>query len=209
MQNILIADDHSIVRAGLKLLIGTSIQDVNLEEAEDGETVIKKMKSGHFDLLILDINMPNTESFSLTAYLLKEYPALKIIIFTMNQEIFFAKRFLKIGAHGYLNKYSKDPEIKYAIQKVLGGKRYISDNLAEILSGEFTKKQKDNPFEDLSDREFEVVLQMLKGSTVSEIANILSLHKSTVGTHKTRILDKLKISNTVELINLARLYEII
>jgi two-component system invasion response regulator UvrY len=209
MQNILIADDHSIVRAGLKLLINSSIRDVSIDEAEDGEAVIKKMKSAPFDLLILDINMPHTESFSLTAYLLKEYPGLKIIIFTMNQEVFFAKRFLKIGAHGYLNKYSKEAEIKYAIQKVLSGKRYISDNLAEILSGELTRKKKDNPFEDLSDREFEVVLQMLKGSSVSEIANTLSLHKSTVGTHKTRILDKLKISNTVELINLARLYEII
>ena len=176
MQNILIADDHSIVRAGLKLLISSSIQNVTTDEAEDGEAVIGKMKSAPFDLLILDINMPHTESFSLTTYLLKEYPGLKIIIFTMNQELFFAKRFLKIGAHGYLNKYSKESEIKYAIQKVLGGKRYISDNLAEILSGDLTKKPKDNPFEDLSDREFEVVLQMLKGSSVSEIANTLSLH---------------------------------
>src|ERR1700722_17388146 len=141
MQNILIADDHSIVRAGLKLLINSSIRDISIDEAEDGEAVIKKMKSAVFDLLILDIIMPHTEFFSLTPYLLKEYPV------------------LKIGAHGYLNKYSKEAEIKYAIQKVLGGKRYISDNLAEILSGELTRRKKDNPFEDLSDREFEVVLQ--------------------------------------------------
>ena len=93
MQNILIADDHSIVRAGLKLLINNSIRDVAIDEAEDGEAVIKKMKSAHFDLLILDINMPHTESFSLTAYLLKEYPGLKIIIFTMNQEVFLLKGF--------------------------------------------------------------------------------------------------------------------
>ncbi len=145
MQNILIADDHSIVRSGLKVLINSSIRDVSIDEAEDGEAVIKKMKSAGFDLLILDINMPHTESFSLTAYLLKEYPGLKIIIFTMNQEVFFAKRFLKIGAHGYLNKYSKEAEIKYAIQKVLGGKRYISDNLAEILSGELTERKKTIP----------------------------------------------------------------
>src|SRR5580658_9599131 len=209
MQNILIADDHSIVRAGLKLLISSSIRDISIDEAEDGEAVIKKMKTEHFDLLILDINMPHTESFSLTAYLLKEYPGLKIIIFTMNQEVFFAKRFLKIGAHGYLNKNSKETEIKYAIKKVLSRTRYSSDNIDQTFYSEITKKLKDNPFENLSDREFDVVLQMLKGSSVSEIANTLSLHKSTVGTHKTRILDKLKISNTVELINLARLYEII
>ena len=93
MHNILIADDHSIVRAGLKLLINSCIRDVAIDEAEDGETVIRKMKSASFDLLILDINMPHTESFSLTTYLLKEYTTLKIIIFTMNQEVFFAKRF--------------------------------------------------------------------------------------------------------------------
>ena len=92
MPNILIADDHSIVRAGLKLLINNCIRDVMIDEAEDGEAVIRKMKSASFDLLVLDINMPHTESFSLTSYLLKEFPGIKIIIFTMNQEVFFAKR---------------------------------------------------------------------------------------------------------------------
>jgi two-component system invasion response regulator UvrY len=153
--------------------------------------------------------MPNTESFSLTSYLIKEFPTLKILIFTMTQEIFFAKRFLRLGVYGYMTKQSKEAEIKYAIQQILDGHIYISNLLSTIISDDLINNKKSNPFEDLTDREFEVILQILKGSTISEIAETLHINKSSVGTHKSRIMNKLKLSNTMELVSLARLHNIL
>jgi two-component system, NarL family, invasion response regulator UvrY len=207
--HILIADDHAIVRIGLKIMIKHINSAINIEEAVDGKSVIQKLKSGTFDLLILDINMPRTESFSLTGYLLKEFPALKILVFTINQELLFAKRFLKLGAHGYMTKKSGEPEIRQAIQKILEGQIYVSDLLSEIISNDLINHREDNPFEQLSDREFEVVLQILKGYTVSEIAETLHVNRSTVGTHKSRILNKLGLSNTLELHSVAKKHNIL
>ena len=207
--HILIADDHAIVRIGLKIMIKHINSAINIEEAVDGTSVIQKLKSGTFDLLILDINMPRTESFSLTGYLLKEFPALKILVFTINQELLFAKRFLKLGAHGYMTKKSGEPEIRQAIQKILEGQIYVSDLLSEIISNDLINQKEDNPFERLSDREFEVVLQILKGYTVSEIAETLHVNRSTVGTHKSRILNKLGLSNTLELHSVAKKHNIL
>ena len=206
--NILVADDHSIVRLGLKMLIRSINSRFNVEEATDGESVIGKLKSAPFDLLILDINMPNTESFSLTSYLIKEFPTLKILIFTMTQELHFAKRFLRLGVYGYMTKQSKEPEIKYAIQQILDGQIYISNLLSTLISDDLINDKKSNPFEELTDREFEVILQILKGSSISEIAETLHINKSSVGTHKSRIMNKLRLSNTMELLSLARLHNI-
>jgi two-component system invasion response regulator UvrY len=206
--NILIADDHSIVRIGLKIMIRQMDSEIRTEEAADGESVIRKLKSGAFDLLILDINMPRTESFSLTGYLLKEFSPLKILLFTINQELIFAKRFLKLGVHGYIIKQSGEPEIRQAIQKILEGQVYVSDMLSELISNDLINPAEANPFEALSDREFEVVLQMLKGYSVSEIAETLHLNRSTIGTHKSRILHKLRLSNTLQLLSVAKQYNI-
>lgn len=207
--NILIADDHAIVRIGLKIMIRQINSEINIEEAGDGKSVIQKLKSGTFDLLILDINMPLTEPFSLTGYLLKEFPALKILVFTINKELLFAKRFLKLGVHGYIIKQSGESEVRNAIQKILEGQVYISDLLAEIISNDVIKHTVNNPFEQLSDREFEVVLQILKGYSVNEIADTLHLNKSTVGTHKSRILNKLGLSNALELHSLAKQHNVL
>jgi two-component system invasion response regulator UvrY len=207
--NILIADDHSIVRIGLKVLIHQLNSEIKVDEAADGESVIRKLKSGAFDLLILDINMPKTESFSLTGYLLKEFPRLKILLFTITRELIFVKRFLKLGVHGYVIKQSGRPEIVQAIQQISDGEVYLSDLLSAAISDDLVNHKEDNPFEALSDREFEVVLQILKGYSLSEIAETLHLNRSTVGTHKSTILHKLRLSNSLDLLNLARQYNIL
>jgi two-component system, NarL family, invasion response regulator UvrY len=207
--SILIADGHSIVRIGLKIMIRQIHSEIRTEEAADGESVIRKLKSGSFDLLILDINMPRTESFSLTGYLLKEFSSLKILLFTISHEPIFAKRFLKLGVHGYMTKQAGEPEIRQAIQRLLEGQAYISDLLAGLISNDLIYPNKDNPFERLSDREFEVVLQILKGRSASEIAETLHLNKSTFATHKSRILHKLRLSSTLELLSLARQHNIL
>jgi|SRR5579863_3652592 len=207
--SILIADDHSIVRIGLKIIISQINSEINIEEATDGETVTRKVKSGAFDLLILDSNMPRTEPFSLTAWLLKEFPKMKILLFTINKELTFAKRFLKLGVHGYLIKQSGRYEITQAIGKIIDGEVYVSDLLLEIVPNDLINLNADNPFDLLSDREFEVVLQILKGYSVAEIAETLHINPSTIGTHKSRILRKLKLANALELYSLARTHRIV
>ena len=206
---ILIADDHAIVRIGIRILIKNMDSNALVEEAVNGESVIRKLKTDDYDLLILDISMPRTESFSLTNYILKEFPSLKVLIFTINQEAFFAKRFLKLGVHGYMIKESKETEVQEAIRTILNGQIYVSDALSGILSDEVMGTHEENPFEKLSDREFELILQILKGYPVAEIADTLHLNKSTIGTHKSRIMKKLKLSNTIELMNLAKAHNII
>ena len=207
--NILIADDHAIVRSGLKVIIQAELRGARFEEAESGETLLEKMKDTRFDMVILDVSMPDTEAFSLATFLLKEFPDLKLLVFTVNTELFYAKRFLRIGCHGYLNKHSKPAEIINAVLKILSGKKFISDEFTEVLSEQFLGVSNENPFDDLSDREFEVVLLLLKGNSISAIAETLSIHKSTVGTHKVRIFAKLRVANMVELINLARVYNLV
>jgi len=207
--SILIADDHAIVRIGLRILINNIDADIHIEEAVNGEAVIGKLKSRSFDLLILDVNMPQTESFSLADYLRKQFPSLKILIFTMNQEVSFAMRFIKLGVHGYLFKQTVEAEIQSAIRRIREGHIYISDFFSELISSEVLSRREVNPFEGLSDREFEVTLQILKGYSMSEIARTLHLNRSTVGTHKSRVMKKLRLTNTIELINLARKHKII
>jgi DNA-binding NarL/FixJ family response regulator len=201
---ILLADDHGIVRIGLRLMIGNIDNNIHIEEAFDGLSVIAKLKTGGFDLLMLDINMPDTESFSLSAWLIKEFPSMRIIIFTMCQELTFAMRFLKMGVHGYVLKRSNEEEIKSAIRSVMNGRTYISDWLAQAISEERIAPKPKTPFDALSDRELEVTLQILRGSTVSRIADTLHLNRSTIGTHKSRIMKKLGITSTIDLFKLAK-----
>jgi len=206
---ILIADDHAIVRIGLKLIIGNGDQHIHIDEAFDGASIIEKLRAGNFDLLILDITMPDTESFSLSAYLLKEFPSLRIIIFTMSREPSFAIRFLKLGVHGYMLKESGETEIRSALRTVMDGKIYVGEWLTQIVSEEQIAPRKKTPFDTLSDRELEVTLQILQGNTMRKIAETLHLNRSTIGTHKTRVMKKLHISSTIELIDLARTHGII
>jgi two-component system invasion response regulator UvrY len=206
---ILIADDHAIVRYGLKLMVKNVDSDIDVDEAIDGNTIIAKLKTRIFNLLILDINMPHTESFSLSGYLLREFPSLKVLIFTVNPELIFAMRFLRLGVHGYLLKASDEPEIMDAIRAVMAGELYVSLSLSNAIANELINSQSQNPFNSLSDREFELTLQILKGYSVPEIAETLHLNRSTVGTHRSRVMQKLGITNAIELINMAKKYNII
>jgi two-component system invasion response regulator UvrY len=206
---ILVADDHAIVRYGLRIMIKNLDSDIDVDEATDGKSTIAKLKSGTFDLLVLDINMPHTESFSLSAYLLREFPSVKVLIFTVNPELIFAIRFLRLGVHGYLLKNSDEPEIMDAIRAMMAGDIYIGSSLSNAISAELISSRSNNPFDSLSDREFEVTLQILKGYSVSEIAETLHLNRSTVGTHRSRIMKKLGVKNAIELISMAKKYNIL
>jgi DNA-binding NarL/FixJ family response regulator len=162
------------------------------------------LKSGNFDLVILDINMPDTESFSLASYILQEFPSIRVMIFTMCKELSFAIRFLKLGVHGYLFKDAGEAEVQRAVQVVMSGNIYMGDWLAQAILEERIAPREISPFDRLSDRELEVALQLIKGLPISRIADTLHLNRSTIGSHKSRIIRKLKVTNTIELINLAK-----
>ncbi|HZW69618.1 MAG TPA: response regulator transcription factor [Hanamia sp.] len=205
MAELLLVDDHSIVRAGLRLLIEDFLPHTHIDEATDGDSAFRKIKDHHYDLIIMDVNMPNTDSLGTLQSILSFKPSARIIMFSMNSEDVYAKRYLKMGAMGYLRKDAQNEEIKKAISTVLNNKRYISPELNQKLLTELhSNSRSENPFDNLSPREFEIVQHLAHGDSVAEISNKLNLHTSTVGTHKARIFEKLKCNNIIELTNLAK-----
>jgi DNA-binding NarL/FixJ family response regulator len=210
MPELLLVDDHAIIRTGLKLLIQKSFAHCKTEEAADGIEAFEKIKNHDYDLVVMDINMPNTDSFGVLQAILTHKPKTKIIMFSMNAEEIYAKRYLKMGAMGYLKKDASNDEIIKAITLVLQDKRYVSQELNEkLLTDLKLNHQSENPFDKLSPREFEIAQHLSHGDSVSEISQKLNLHTSTVGTHKARIFEKLGCHNIVELNNLAKVHHIV
>jgi len=206
---VLIADDHTIVRSGIKLIIQDLLPSTVIDEASNGDEVISYVKKNDYELIVLDINMPDTDSITLVTNLLAYRELSRILIYSMNSEDLYAKRFIKLGVLGYLNKESKAEEIRRAITSVLRGDIYISKKVKRDLNEDmYSKKGADNPFEKLSDREIQTVKYLLHGYSLLEIKKILNIHSSTVGTYKTRIFEKLKIKTLRELDELARMYQL-
>lgn len=208
MKKFLLIDDHVVVRSGIKVLLSEIYKPSQIDEAHDGDSALAKVKESAYDLVMLDIQMPNTDTFGLMEYFKIKYPELRVLIFSMSPENIYAKRFLKAGARGFISKDAPLEEIKRAINQVLQNSRYISDAMLESLAESSGTGKDTNLFNTLSAREFEIVSLLLNGQTISNIANTLSLQVSTVGTHKARIFDKLKVSNILELKELANSYNL-
>ena len=209
MKRILIADDHTIVRTGVTVLIKAEYFDVQIDECSDGDCAWKRVQSTQYDLFIMDINMPNTDSVSLLKNIFSLQPNLKILILSMSSEDIYAKKYLQLGVMGFINKESDTIELRKAITSVMNNRKYMSPALQEIinrdaLDGTVTV----NPFETLSARELEVMTHLVEGKNVSEIAEILSIHISTVSTHKASILQKLKVNNVIELTRIVKRFGI-
>ncbi|MFZ1517252.1 MAG: response regulator transcription factor [Ignavibacteriaceae bacterium] len=200
MINILIADDHPIVRRGLKQIIQDEKDMKVVCEAANSEEVMIGLKTTMIDILLLDISMPGKSGLELLSDLNNQYPNLKILILSAMPEEAYAKRVIKMGAFGYIHKESAPDLLVPAIRRVLKGKRYISSKLADILASDLTEKEKDILHEQLSEREFEVLLLIGKAKTPTEIAETLHLGVTTVSTYRSRILDKMKMKNNSELI---------
>ena len=209
MKKFLLVDDHSIVRSGVKLIIRSKYINAECDEAVDGDTAFEKVKSADYDLIVLDIHMPNTDPLGLIENIVRTKPQAKILIFTMGAEEIFAKRYLKLGVKGFLSKESDDEEISRAIDLVINNRKYISESLMTRMTDESLSNKSENPFNDLSNRELEIVLLLISGKSISEITEVLNIQNSTVGTHKSRILEKLKVGNVIELRELARIYHLI
>ena len=206
MKKILIADDHVIVRTGLMLLIKEDVGQVEIDECRDGEGTRKKIQTNEYDLVILDISMPFTDSFALLNDIFALRPGQKILILTMSREDVYAKRFLKLGVKGFINKEADRSEIRKAIVSILNNKRYLSSRMHDTLSSEMLDDITPNPFETLSPRELEIMNYLLEGKQTSEIASMLFLHISTVSTHKTNLMQKLGVSNIIELSKMAQMF---
>lgn len=195
----LIVDDHEIVRAGIKLLLNGIYQPTEIHEARDGESTLRMIDANRYELIILDIQMPNTDTFLLMEYIHARYPETRVLIFSIGIEHIYAKRFLRAGAMGFVSKESPLEELTRAINLVLNNRKYISESLLDILAEEAGPALTVNPFDRLSPREMEIVSLLLAGHTRTTISKMLKLESSTVGTYKARIFDKLGVKNILEL----------
>lgn len=178
------------------------------DEAENGAGAVDALEKTSYDLVILDIKMPDTDTLGLVQSIRSQHPATRLLIFSMNPENIYAKRFFKAGCHGFVSKEAPIEEIQKAITTVLGGKKYISETLAQLLADDSAGNIPVNPFEKLSAREFEIVSFILLGKGVSEIGHLLNLRVSTIGTHKARLFKKLQVTNVVGLKELATTYHL-
>jgi DNA-binding NarL/FixJ family response regulator len=203
MINILIADDHAVVRKGLRQIL-TETPDLRvLDEAVDGEDVLEKVKKKSYDVIVLDISMPGMSGIDVLKRLNMEYPQLPVLVLSIYSEDQYALRVLKSGASGYLTKESAPGELVSAIRKVAKGGKYVSAYLAEKLAFGLTTPAKVNPLEHLSDREMQVLCMIASGKTISEIAKEISLSVKTISTYRRRILTKMKLKNNAELTHYA------
>jgi len=203
MINILIADDHSVVREGLKQIISCNADMTVLAEAGSGNEAIEKIGKNTFSVVIMDISMPGKNGLDTMKEIKVMHPDLPVLILSMYPEEQYAVRFFRAGASGYLTKKSAPEELVNAIRTVSKGKKYVSPSLAEKLVGELDVRTEKSLHSSLSDREFQVLCLIASGKTSGEIAGELFLSVKTVSTYRARILEKLRLKNTAELINYA------
>jgi len=203
MIRIIIADDHPIVRAGMKQIISEASDLMVADEASDGHKLLSKIRAENFDVVILDITMPHMDGLDVLKQLKIEKPKLPVIVLSIHPEDQYALRVLKAGASGYVTKASAPDELINAIRKVFRGGKYISPSIGEKLAFQLNANYEEMPHETLSDREYQVLCMLANGKTVTEIADKLVLSVKTVSTYRARILNKLDMKNTAELIHYA------
>ena len=203
MIRVLIADDHAILRRGLREILMRELEGVVCGEAENAQQVLAQVQSQNWDLAIVDITMPGRSGLDVLRDLQRVQPGLPVLVLSMHPEDQYGKRVLKAGASGYMNKESAPEELIKAIRKVLAGGRYVSPALAEKLAVEWGTNAGQPLHENLSDREFEVLRMMALGKTTSQIAAELHLSVTTVSTYRARILEKMNMTTTAELMRYA------
>jgi len=200
---VVIADDHTIVREGLKQLLLASGRFEIAGEARDGHEVLALVRETDFDVLLLDLSMPGKSGMDLIKQVKSERPRLRILVLSMHQEHQYAVRAIKAGASGYLTKDSASTQLVSAIEKVASGGAFISAEVAEQLALGAMPQAEGPPHASLSDREYQVFQMLVAGRAVSEIASELNLSVKTVSTHKARLMEKMGIENQAELVRYA------
>jgi len=196
---ILIADDHAIVREGLKQIVAEE-KDIQLAgEAENAKQMMELLSKDNWSLVILDINMPGKSGLEALKDIKLLYPDLPVLILSMFSEDQYGIRAIRAGASGYLKKVSAPTELVTAIRKIVSGGKYINPSLAEKLADKFGETHKTSLHENLSDREYQIMCNIALGKSAEEIAQELSISINTVYTYRNRILDKMSMKSNVEL----------
>ena len=199
MLRILIADDHTVVRKGLKQILLEEFPTAHIEDVPDAEEMIKKIMAAKWDVVVSDMSMPGRSGLDALQQIKQVYPELPVLILSIHPEEHYALRVLKAGASGYLSKGSASDELVKAVQTVLLGKKYISASVAEKLASSFSTDTEKHAHELLSDREFDVMKLLAAGKSVSEIAEILSLSVTTISTYRARIMTKMSLKTNSDL----------
>jgi two-component system, NarL family, invasion response regulator UvrY len=199
MLRILIADDHTVVRKGLRQILLDEFPGAEIEEVADGGELIKKVMAGKWDVVVSDLSMPGRSGLDALQQIKLSFPDLPVLILSIHPEEQYALRALKSGASGYLSKDTAPDELVKAVQKVLLGKKYISQAIAEKLANTFSSDVSMQPHENLSDREFDVMKFLANGKSVSEVADTLSLSVTTVSTYRARIMTKMNLKSNSDL----------
>lgn len=207
---VLIADDHAIVRRGIAQVLADAFPKVEIGEATNAEEAIDVAYRKDWDVVVLDISMPGRSGLDALKEIKKNKPALPVLVLSIHPEDQFATRVLKAGASGYMTKESAPGELVSAINKVLAGGKYVSAVLAEQLAADLERDKTDRPpHQRLSDREYEVLLLIATGHTISEIAVKLSLSVKTISTYRTRILEKTDLKSNADLVRYAIMHGLI
>ena len=199
MVRVLIADDHPIVRTGLKQILADDPDIEVIGEAENGGEVIELLWKNECDKVLLDIGMPGRSGLEVTSEIKQIKPNVGVLILSIYPEDQYAVRALRAGASGYLTKASAPIELIQAIHRVSHGGRYVSQTLAEILACEIDRHSEKQPHEKLSDREYQVMLLLASGKTVTEVGQSLNLSVKTISTYRSNILAKMNMKNNAQL----------
>ncbi len=200
---VLIVDDHAIVRAGLKQILA-DVPDIEVAaEADCASQALRLARQEPWDVVLMDISMPDRSGLEALELLRKEHPGIKVLMLSMHRETQYAVRALKTGAAGYLNKQSAPAQLVDAIRTVASGKKYISAEVAQELASQVSGEREGAPHEGLSNREYQTLCLLASGLTVSAIAGQLSLSAKTISMYRTRLLAKMQMTNNAELTHYA------
>lgn len=196
---VLIADDHSIVRQGLRQILSETDDLAVAGEAGNGVEALQQLRQASYDVVLMDVSMPDRNGIDALKLIRKEFPRLPVLMLSMYPEEQYAIRALKAGAAGYLNKQSAPEQLVTAIRQVAGGKKYVSVSLAEELANAITDDDERPLHKRLSDREYQTLCLIASGKTLTQIGEELNLSVKTVSVYRARLLEKMRLSNNAEL----------
>lgn len=209
MIKVLVADDHSIIRKGIKQILDDTKDMQVTGEAESGIQAISMAMENDYDLVLLDITLPDKNGIEVLKHIKKNKPQLPVLILSMHPEEQYALRSLKAGASGYLSKQSAPAQLVIAIRQVASGKKYISINLAEELANGLSQGYQELLHQTLSNREYQTLCLMASGKKLSEMAEIMSLSPKTVSVYRSRLLEKMNLKTNAEAIHYAITHHLI
>lgn len=207
---ILLVDDHSIVRLSLEHIIHSEFPAATCTQAQDGDTCIEFLKKESFDLVIMDMNLPDTDGITLTEWIRNHNPGQMILFFSTSPTAVYAKKLYQMGIMGYLNKHSNVTEIAVALRTILLHKQqYLDEEFKSILKQDFFTKSPPNPVDKLSKREMSITQLLANGKSFEQISKQLNIETSTIRTYKVRIYQKLDVTTLPEFLAKAKLYKLI